>query len=117
MHIKQKECHCLQCYLILSLPHCCRRGVPSRAPKHSEKNCLRRYILTKQETLLVKGTQVESSRGERTQENCSAMWLSVPGFMMGLVSGLSLANHSDSESFLVDPCSPSLSVSLRQDGC
>ena len=30
------------------------------------------------------------------------MWLVVSGFMvMGLVSGLSLANHSDSESFLV----------------
>ena len=30
------------------------------------------------------------------------MWLIVSGFMeMGLVSGLSLANHSDSESFLV----------------
>ena len=30
------------------------------------------------------------------------MWLSFSGFMvMGLVSGLSLANHSDSGSFLV----------------
>ena len=30
------------------------------------------------------------------------MWLSVSGFMvMGLVSGLSLGNHSESESFLV----------------
>ena len=30
------------------------------------------------------------------------MWLTVSGFMvMGLVSGLSLANHSNSESFLV----------------
>ena len=30
------------------------------------------------------------------------MWLAVSGFLaMGLVSGLSLANHSDSESFLV----------------
>ena len=30
------------------------------------------------------------------------MWLAVSCFMeMGLVSGLSLANHSDSESFLV----------------
>ena len=34
------------------------------------------------------------------------------GFMvMGLVSGLSLANHSDSESFLV------VHASLSQDGC
>ena len=40
------------------------------------------------------------------------MWLSVLGFMMmGLVSGLSLANHSDSESFLV------MHALLSQDGC
>ena len=51
-------------------------------------------------------------QGKGTQENCSAMWLAVLGFMvMGLVSGLSLANHSDSESFLMVHTSPS------QDGC
>ena len=33
-------------------------------------------------------------------QNCSATWLSVSGFMvMGLVSGWSLANHSNSECF------------------
>ena len=41
-------------------------------------------------------------QGKGTQENCSAMWLAVSGLMvMGLVSALSLDNHSDSESFLV----------------
>ena len=36
------------------------------------------------------------------QEDRCAMWLAVSGFMlMGLVSRLSLANHSDSGSFLV----------------
>ena len=44
MHIKQKECHCLQCYLILSLPHCCRRGVPSRAPKVGSYLTLRKEL-------------------------------------------------------------------------
>ena len=40
------------------------------------------------------------------------MWLVVSGFMvMGLVSGLSLANHSDSESFLV------VHALFSQDGC
>ena len=40
------------------------------------------------------------------------MWLAVSGFMvMGLVSGLSLANHSDSESFLV------VHVLFSRDGC
>ena len=50
--------------------------------------------------------------GKGTQENCSAMWLTVSGFMlMGLVYGLSLANHSDSESFLM------VHAWLNQDGC
>ena len=40
--------------------------------------------------------------GQGTKENCSALWLAVSGFMvMGLVSEFSLANHSDSESFLM----------------
>ena len=40
--------------------------------------------------------------GWGTQENPSATWLAVLGFMvMGLVSWLSLVNHSDSGSFLV----------------
>ena len=39
---------------------------------------------------------------KRTQENYSAMWLTVSGFMvMGLVSGFSSANHFDSGPFLV----------------
>ena len=59
-------------------------------------------MLIKHEILLGKGTWVESNRVKGTQENCSAMWLTVSGFLaMALVSGLSLANHSDSESFLV----------------
>ena len=50
--------------------------------------------------------------GKGTQEDCSAMWLGVPGsLVMGLVSGLSRANHSDLESFLV---AHSL---LNQDEC
>ena len=57
-------------------------------------------------------------QGKGTQENCSAMWLAVSGFMvMDLLSGLSLASHlasahiwSDSESFLV------ARASLSQDG-
>ena len=50
--------------------------------------------------------------GKGSQENCSVTWLAVSGFMvMGFVSGLSLANHSDSESFLV------AHASLSQDRC
>ena len=58
-------------------------------------------MLTKQEILLERARRWRAV-GKGTQENCSAVWLSVSGFMvMGLVSGWSLANHSNSESFLV----------------
>ena len=58
-------------------------------------------MLTKEEILLGKGTGWRAV-GKGTQENCSAAWLAVLGFMvMGLVSGWSLANHSDTEPFLV----------------
>ena len=48
------------------------------------------HVLTKQETLLGRGTQ----EGKGIQEDCSATWLTISGFMvMGLVSGLSLAHQ------------------------
>ena len=51
-----------------------------------------RLVPTKQVVLL----------GRVTQVDCSATWLADPGFMVvGLVSGLSLANHSGPGSFLV----------------
>ena len=51
-------------------------------------------------------------QGKGTQENCSAMWLTVSGFtVMGLISRLSLANRSDSESVLA------AHALLSQDGC
>ena len=69
-------------------------------------------MLTKQETLLEEDTSVERKEGKGSQENCSVTWLAVWDFMvMGFLSGLSLANHSDSESFLV------AHASLSQDGC
>ena len=47
-----------------------------------------------------------------TRENSYATWLTVLSFMMmGLVSVWSLANHSDSESFLV------MHALFSQDGC
>ena len=69
-------------------------------------------MLIKQENLLGKEHPGGEHQGKGAQENCSATWLAVSGFMvMGLVSGLSLANHSDSESFLV------AHTPLNQDGC
>ena len=49
-----------------------------------------------------KGYLGREQQGKGTQGNCSATWLPVSGVMLiGLVSRLSLANHSDAESFLV----------------
>ena len=51
-------------------------------------------------------------QGKRNQENFSAMWLAVSSVMViGFISGLSLANHYDSGSFLV------VHALLSQDGC
>ena len=56
-------------------------------------------MLTKQEILLGKGIRVDSSRVRESRRPALAR---VSGFMvMGLVSGCCLANHSNSESFLV----------------
>ena len=59
-----------------------------------------------------KGHLGGEQQGKGTQENCSATWLPVSTSMvMGLASGWSLANHSNSESFLV------VQASVSQDGC
>ena len=65
-------------------------------------NCPRRHTADKARDFIGKGHPGGEQQGKGPQENCSATWLAVSGFMvMGLVSGLSLANYSDSESFLV----------------
>ena len=62
------------------------------------------YELTKQEILLGKRLLGRGQQVKGTQEKCFATWLAVSGFMVaGLASWLSLANRSDSESFLVVP--------------
>ena len=54
------------------------------------------HLLTKQ-AFAGKGRPGGEQEGKGTQENSSAVWLAVSGFMvMGLASGLSLANHSES---------------------
>ena len=69
-------------------------------------------MLTKQENFIGKGHPGGEQEGKGTQENSSVTWLAVLGFMvMGLFSGLSLANHFDSESFLV------VHALFGQDGC
>ena len=69
-------------------------------------------MLTKQEILLGKSTLAESSRVREPRRTALQNWVAVLGFMvMELVSGLSLANHSDSEFFLV------VHALFGQDGC
>ena len=61
--------------------------------------------------LIGKGRPGGEQQGKATQENCFAMGLTVSDIMvMGLVTRLSLANHSDSGPFLVPR------ASLGQDG-
>ena len=96
---------------------CCRKGDPFQGPKLGSCLTLRNELseethADKARDFIVKGHPGGEQEGEGTQENCSAAWLAVSGFMvMGLVSGWSLANHPNSESFLV------AHASLSQDGC
>ena len=97
---------------------CCRKGDPFQGLKlHS---CLtlgnelseETHVLTKQEILLGKGTRAESSRVREPRRTGLSHGSRSRDFMvMGLVSGLSLANHSDSESFLM------VHSLFSQDGC
>ena len=75
-------------------------------------NCLRHTCADKARDFIGKGHRGGEQQGKGTEKNSSATWLTVLGFMvMGLVFGLSLANHSDSESFLV------VHALFSQDGC
>ena len=67
------------------------------------------HMLTKQETLLRRGTQAEC-REENPGGLLCLVVCSLRSMVIGLVSGLSLANQSDSGSFLV------ARTSLNQDG-
>ena len=98
--------------------NCCRKGDPSQSPKLG--CCLtlgnelseEMHVLTKQEILLGKGPQAESSRVTEPRRTALPHGSAVSGFMvMGFVSGLSLANRSDSESFQV------VHTLFSQDGC
>ena len=97
--------------------NCCRKGDPFQGPKLGSCLTLRNELskethADKARDFIGKGHPGEEAVSEGTQENCSASWLEVLGFMtMGLVSGWSLANHSNSESFLV------AHALLSQDAC
>ena len=79
---------------------CGRKGDPFPGPKSGFFSNALKWIVwgdtggDKGKDFIGKGLLGGEQQGKGTQENCSAMWLVVSGFMvMGLVSGLSLANH------------------------
>ena len=92
---------------------CCRKVDPFQVLSNTQKWIVRGDTSAdKARDFIGKGHPGGEQQGKGTQENCSATWLTVSGFMvMGLVSRWSLAHHSDSESFLV------AHTSLSQDGC
>ena len=69
------------------------------------------HVLTKQEILLGNGAQVESRRVREPGRTALPVSGSLRFYGDGIISGLSLANHSDSESFLV------VHALFSQDGC
>ena len=81
---------------------CCRKGDPFQGPKLGSCLTLRNELseethADKARDFIGNGHPGGEQEGQGTQENCSATWLAVSGFMvMGLVSGWSLANHSNS---------------------
>ena len=68
-------------------------------------------MLTKQEILLGKGTWMENRRLREPRRTFCHLACSLGFMVMGLVSAQSLANHSDSESFLV------VHALFSPDGC
>ena len=94
-----------------------REGIPLPGPKTGLLSNTRKWIVRgdpyadKARDFIGKRHRGGEQWGKGTQENCCVVWLAVSGFMvMGLVSGLSLANHFDLESFLV------VHDSFSQDG-
>ena len=87
---------------VLSRWPCCRKGDPFQGPKVGSCLTLRNelseetHVLTSKRFYWERAPLGGEQEGQGTQENCSS-WLAISGFMvMGLVSGWSLANHSNS---------------------
>ena len=95
---------------------CCRKRDLFQGPRVGSCLTLRNELseetcAEKARDFIGKGYSGKEQQSKGTQENCSVVWLVVSGFMViGLLSRLSLANHSDSGSFLVTH------ASLCQDG-
>ena len=85
-------------------------GLESGSCLTLETSCPGRGVLFKRD-FIGKGCWGGGQEGKGNRENLSSKWLTVSGFMViGLVSGLSLASHSELGSFL------GAHASLSQDG-
>ena len=101
-----------------------QEGGPLPGPETGLLSNTRKWIVRgdicadKARNFIGKGHPGGEQQGKGTKENSSATWLTVSGFMvMGLVSGLSLANHSDSESFWwCTPCSAKMDAREKDSG-
>ena len=98
--------------------HLLQEGGPLPGPETGLLSNIQKWLVwgdtcaDKARDFIGKGRPGLEQEGKGTQENCSAAWLTVSGFtVIGLVSRLSLANHSNSESFLV------VHALFSQDGC
>ena len=100
-------------HTVTIIKYCCRKADPFQGPKLGScltlgKELSEETSADKARDFIGQGHPGGEQEGKGTQEDCSAAWLAVSGFM---VMGLSLTNHSDSESFLV------VHALFSQDGC
>ena len=111
-------CHALlQGMSLTQGSNCCRKGDPFWGQKPVSCLTLRNelseeiHVLTKQEILLGKGTRAESSRVREPRRTALPHGWQSGFYGDGISFQLSLANHSDSESFLM------VHALFSQDGC
>ena len=89
-----------------TMKYCHKTGDPFQGPRVGSFLMLRNDLCEKKHTdkardFTGKGCPGGEQEGEGTQEDCSATWLAVLSLtVIKLVSGLSLASHSDSGSLL-----------------
>ena len=82
------------------MENCCRKGDPCQSSQNGLLSGSWKCVVQgdthadKAKDFIGKGRLGREQQGKRTQENCSAMWLAVSGFVgMEIASRLPLANH------------------------
>ena len=112
----------LFCTIVWDSYLCCRKGDPFLGPRLCF--CLTRGNDLSEEThidysgdFVGKGCLGREPQGKGNQEDCSATWLIVSGFMvMGFVSRLSLANYSQGPSWWHMHCSAKMDTTEEDSG-